>query len=226
MKKIIPTPRDKHPDPKLRGDKISGERYFSKEFMQKEWDHMWTKVWQIAGIASEIPEPNNFFVYKIGQEEVLVIRQIDKSIKAFYNVCPHRGNILVHVENGSLDTFKCTYHGWEYDTGGVLKNLQDPEDFEGGNPCGKVKLKEIHCEVALGFVWINLADKPQKFEEALNPLLDHMKPYQPERYIRVLNLTCVVDCNWKIIHDNFNESYHLPTLHPELSVHIENDYKF
>ena len=106
MNKIIPTPRDKHPDPELRGDRISGERYYSKEFMQKEWDHMWTKVWQIAGIASEIPEPDDFFVYKIGLEEVLVVRQKDKSIKAFYNVCPHRGNILVHVENGSLDTFK------------------------------------------------------------------------------------------------------------------------
>ena len=226
MNKIIPTPRDKHPDPELRGDRISGERYYSKEFMQKEWDHMWTKVWQIAGIASEIPEPDDFFVYKIGLEEVLVVRQKDKSIKAFYNVCPHRGNILVHVENGSLDTFKCTYHGWEYDTEGILRNLQDPEDFDDGNPCGKIKLKEIHCEVALGFVWVTLAEKPQKFEEALNPLISHMSPYQPEKYIRVLNLTCEVDCNWNIIHDNFNESYHLPTLHPELSVHIENDYKF
>tara|TARA_B100002051_G_scaffold3203_1_gene2798 strand:+ start:237 stop:776 length:540 start_codon:yes stop_codon:yes gene_type:complete len=176
MNKIIPTPRDKHPDPKLRGDRISGERYYSKEFMQKEWDHMWTKVWQIAGIASEIPEPDDFFVYKIGLEEVLVVRQKDNSIKAFYNVCPHRGNILVHVENGSLDTFKCTYHGWEYDTEGILRNLQDPEDFDDGNPCGKIKLKEIHCEVALGFVWITLAENPQKFEEALNPLI---KSYEP-----------------------------------------------
>ena len=80
MNKIIPTPRDKHPDPKLRGDRISGERYYSKEFMQKEWDHMWTKVWQIAGIASEIPEPDDFFVYKIGLEEVLVVRQKDNSV--------------------------------------------------------------------------------------------------------------------------------------------------
>ena len=52
--------------------------------------HMWTEVWQIAGIASEIPEHEDFFVYKIGVEEVLVVRQKDKTIKAFYNVCPHR----------------------------------------------------------------------------------------------------------------------------------------
>jgi len=224
--KIKPTPRDHQPDPVIRGDKISGERYYSKNFMEKEWDCMWTKVWQIAGWASEIPNSDDFFVYKIRKEEILVVRQKDNSIKAFYNVCPHRGNILVHVENGSLDAFKCTYHGWVYDTQGILRNLQDPEDFDGGNPCGKIRLKEVQCKTALGFVWINLDDNPQEFEEALSPLLDHLEPYQPERFIRVLNLTCEVNCNWKIIHDNFNESYHLPTLHPELSVHIENNYKF
>ncbi|MDG1665315.1 MAG: aromatic ring-hydroxylating dioxygenase subunit alpha [Hyphomicrobiales bacterium] len=221
-----PTPRTKHPDPALRGDKITGDRYYSKEFMQKEWDHVWTKVWQIAGIASEIPEPDDFFVYKIGIEEILIVRQEDLTIKAFYNVCPHRGNILVHVEKGFLEKFKCTYHGWTYNTEGVLVDLQDAEDFDGGNPCGKIKLKEVKCEIGLGFVWINLDNNCQKFEEALYPILEHMKPYQPEKFVRVLNMTCEVDCNWKIIHDNFNESYHLPTLHPELSVHIENDYKF
>ena len=71
----------------------------------------------------------------------------------------------MHVDNGCLDTFKCTYHGWEYNTEGVLTHLQDAEDFDGGNPCGKIKLKEVHCEVSLGFVWVSLADKPQKFEE-------------------------------------------------------------
>ena len=75
-----PTPREKHPDPVIRGDKITGDRYYSKEFMQKEWDHVWTKVWQIAGIASEIPEPDDFFVYKIGLEEILVVRQKDSYI--------------------------------------------------------------------------------------------------------------------------------------------------
>jgi phenylpropionate dioxygenase-like ring-hydroxylating dioxygenase large terminal subunit len=162
-----PTPRTKHPDPALRGDKITGDRYYSKEFMQKEWDHVWTKVWQIAGIASEIPEPDDFFVYKIGIEEILIVRQEDLTIKAFYNVCPHRGNILVHVEKGFLEKFKCTYHGWTYNTEGVLVDLQDAEDFDGGNPCGKIKLKEVKCEIGLGFVWINLDDNCQKFEEAL-----------------------------------------------------------
>ena len=74
---------------------------------------------------------------------------------------------IVHVENGSLDTFKCTYHGWEYDTEGVLRNLQDPEDFDDGNPCGKIKLKEIHCEVALGFVWITLLKSLRNLKKLL-----------------------------------------------------------
>ena len=220
------TPREKNNDPILRGDKISGDRYYSHDFMEKEWEYVWTQVWQIAGWASDIPEPNDFFVYKIRHEEIIVIRQEDMSIKAFYNVCPHRGNILVHVENGSLNSFKCTYHGWEFNGSGELKFAQDPDDFDGGNPCDRVKLKEVHCRTDLGFVWINLKEEPQPFEDALSPILEHLKPYQGEKFIRVLNLTAEVNCNWKVIHDNFNESYHLPTLHPELEVHIENSYKY
>ena len=72
-----PTPRTKHPDPVIRGDKITGDRYYSKDFMKKEWDHVWTKVWQIAGIASEIPEPDDFFVIKLVSKKFLLL---DKKI--------------------------------------------------------------------------------------------------------------------------------------------------
>ena len=102
---IQPTPREKHPDPELRGDKISGERYYSKDFMLKEWNHMWTKVWQIAGIASEIPEPDDFFIYKIGLEEVLVVRQ-----KRQGNCC---GVSYVYPDKSYVINFEIMSHGQE-----------------------------------------------------------------------------------------------------------------
>jgi phenylpropionate dioxygenase-like ring-hydroxylating dioxygenase large terminal subunit len=167
------TPRDKEKEPVLRGDKITGDRYYSKEFLKNEFDFVWPKVWQIAGWAADISNPNDFFIYKIGQEEILVVRQQDLSIKAFYNVCPHRGNLLVQVDEGSLKKFKCTYHGWEFDAEGVLRYAKDSDDFIGENLCGKITLQEVSCDEALGFVWINYDRKCISLREFIYPALEH-----------------------------------------------------
>ncbi|NIN10951.1 MAG: Rieske 2Fe-2S domain-containing protein, partial [Xanthomonadales bacterium] len=79
----------------------------------------------------------------IGRESILMVRQSDGSVRAFHNVCPHRGNRLVYADRGSVEHFTCSYHGWQYDRGGSVVQVQDPEDFPQGNPCGKLKLAEI-----------------------------------------------------------------------------------
>jgi phenylpropionate dioxygenase-like ring-hydroxylating dioxygenase large terminal subunit len=219
------TPRDKEKEPVLRGDKITGDRYYSKEFLKNEFDFVWPKVWQIAGWAADISNPNDFFIYKIGQEEILVVRQQDLSIKAFYNVCPHRGNLLVQVDEGSLKKFKCTYHGWEFDAEGVLRYAKDSDDFIGENLCGKITLQEVSCDEALGFVWINYDRKCISLREFIYPALEHLEPYQTKKFIRVLNLTAEIKCNWKMLHDNFSETYHVDTLHPNLMSQMDSYYK-
>ena len=164
-------------------------------------------------------------VYRIGNEEILVVRQKDLSVKAFYNVCPHRGNLLIHLDNGSLDKFKCTYHGWEFSIDGTLQYVKDSEDFVGENLCGKLTLQELSCEEALGFIWINFDKNCIPLKEFVYPAIDHLKPYQTEKFIRVLNITAEVNCNWKMLHDNFSETYHVDTLHPELMTQMDNNYK-
>lgn len=223
--KIIGTPRDKAPEIPLRGDPIGGERYWSREFMQKEWDHMWTRVWHVGGLVSQIPEPGDFITHSIGRESILMVRTTSGAIKAFYNVCPHRGNRLVHAEEGSLERFVCSYHSWAFDSDGVLRDAQDPEDFAGGNPCGKVRLAELQCDIWGGFVWFNMDPKAPPLRQYLDPIATQLEAYQMEKCVRVMWLTAEVNCNWKVIHDNFNESYHLPTLHRELNTFIEDTYR-
>ena len=118
--------------------KITGDRYTSVDFMEKEMDKMWAKVWNIGGWCNEIPEPGDYITHEIGRESILMVRQEDKSNKAFHNVCPHRGNRLVHSDNGSAADFTCTYHGWKFNQSGTLIYAQDEEDFPQGNPCGKI----------------------------------------------------------------------------------------
>jgi len=211
-------------DPPVRGDKIGGDRYYSAAWMQREWDRLWGRIWHLGGVASALEETGDYVVHNFMRESVMMIRQADGSTKAFYNACKHRGNRLVWSEMGGSDVITCSYHGWQWAPDGVLVHAQDAEDFPGGNPCGKVKLKELRCETWGGFVWYSMDPNIAPLREWLAPLPEQLSGYQMETMTRVLHVSCDVPCNWKIIRDNFNESYHLPTLHPELATFIDDDY--
>lgn len=222
--RVSGTPRDKAPEIPLRGDPIGGDRYWSRDFMQREWDHMWTRVWHIGGLVAQLQEPGDFITHQIGRESILMVRTETGEIKAFYNVCVHRGNRLVHAGDGSLDRFVCAYHSWAFDYDGVVIDAQNPEDFAKGSPCGRLSLKPVQCGTWGGFVWFNLDPKAPSLQESLAPVWDQLAHYNMEKTVRVVWLTAEVNCNWKVIQDNFNESYHLPTLHRELNTFIEDAY--
>lgn len=175
---------------------------------------MWTKVWLLLGRESEMPEPGDWQREDVGPESILMVRQDDKSIKAFYNVCQHRGNRLVSEEKGNVSRFVCKYHSWAFMRNGVLNFAPDAEDFPEGNPCGKVTLAELPCESFAGFIWVNMDPSPEVgLREYLGPIWDDWQRYEVEKWKRYVALTTVLPCNWKVVLDNFNESYHVPTVH-------------
>ena len=131
---------------------ITGERYTSSTFMELEMEKLWPRVWNIGAWANEIPETGDYITHQLGRESILMVRQKDLSVKAFHNVCPHRGNRLVYVDSGSSSEFTCTYHGWKFNHEGAVIYAQDEDDFPKGSPCGKLSLSEIPCEVYGGFV--------------------------------------------------------------------------
>ncbi len=217
-----------HPDaraPAARGDAITGDRYWSKDFADREWTHMWIKVWHLGGRVAQLEEPGDFIVHDFKHESVIMVRQEDGTIRAFFNVCMHRGNRLVTVEEGGVaDSFSCTYHGWKWGIDGKLNWVQDPEDFPQGNPCGKLKLKELRCETWGGFVFWT-------FDPNAKPLVDYLDPIPTlfanrdlENYTRVVWRTLRVNTNWKFASDNFNEAYHIPSVHPQFQPMIDDHY--
>jgi carnitine monooxygenase subunit len=100
-------------------------RYHTIDFMQKEWSLMWPRVWLLAGVTSDIPESGDYSVFEIGAEEFLVVRQPGGGIKAFYNVCPHRGNRISQSDRGSTERFTCAFHGWQFACNGKLEKITD-----------------------------------------------------------------------------------------------------
>ncbi|UYV16069.1 aromatic ring-hydroxylating oxygenase subunit alpha [Porphyrobacter sp. ULC335] len=213
------------PMPALSDRPIEGSRYWSREFMDREWDGIWTKSWLIGGLAAQVAKPGDFFTYDIGRESILVTRGEDGVVRAFYNVCPHRGKRLVMEEEGHSKRIACSYHGWRFTPEGDLNFVPCPEDFPQGTPCGKVRLEEVRCEFFASFVWVNLDPQATSLADHLGPVADQIAGYRMEQMHRTHWVTLEGDWNWKCVQDNFNESYHLPFVHPQTRFVMEQSYK-
>ena len=216
----VATPWD---NPPVSRHPLEGARYRSAEFFAQEWEGMWTRVWLLLGHDAALPDAGSYQVEEVGPESILMVRQTDGSIRAFYNVCQHRGSRLTLGTDGRTEQFACPYHGWTYALDGALVAAQDVEDFP-RNPCDHIRLVELACETFAGFVWVNMDPDCVPLREFLGPLWDEWSSYRPETWQRVTALTANVPCNWKVLQDNFCESYHLPTVHPQLKDSHEDGY--
>ena len=217
--------RDKAPEPELSGTAVTGDRYYSRDFAQQEWDALWPRVWQVAGRVDQIPEAGDYLTWQIGRDPILCVRGTDGQVRVFYNVCQHRGNKLVTAEVGSLagGDFQCAYHGWQFGDDGRLNHVPDEDDFSNGSPCGKRNLVELRSDTWGGFIWFNMDRDAKPLREWLEPVADHLDGYRMENMKRTHWVTVVGDFNWKCVQDNFNESYHLPYVHPE-TVAVMNEH--
>ncbi|MDE2404858.1 MAG: aromatic ring-hydroxylating dioxygenase subunit alpha [Sphingomonadales bacterium] len=211
--------------PRARGDAITGDRYWSRDFARLEWEKMWTRVWHVGARESQLEEPGDYVVHNFLHESVIMIRQKDGGVRAFYNVCRHRGNRLVMGEEGGVaEHLTCPYHGWKWAIDGALDWVQDPEDFPQGNPCGKLRMKEVPCETWGGFVFYAFDPNATPLLEYLAPIPDLLRNRDLASWKRVVWLTVRVNTNWKFASDNFNESYHLPAVHPQFEPMIDDHY--
>jgi phenylpropionate dioxygenase-like ring-hydroxylating dioxygenase large terminal subunit len=205
---------DDWPVQATRGHPIPGERYTSRAFMEQEWAGVWSRVWLLLGREAELPEPGDWQLEALGSEEILMVRQADGTVKAFLNVCQHRGNPLVSEPRGSIKRrFVCRYHSWAWLPDGTLDFVPDRADFPQGDPCGKLRLPELRCETFAGFVWVNLDPDCTSLEEYLGPIHREWAAREFDGWRRTMANSMWLPCNWKVVLDNFNESYHVPTVH-------------
>jgi phenylpropionate dioxygenase-like ring-hydroxylating dioxygenase large terminal subunit len=211
----------KLPEPVLRNTPITPERYFSKDWMAREWDKIWTKTWQIAGLKRELVKAGDYITTRLGHEVILCVRGDDGKIRAFYNVCQHRGMQLMAAPSGNSRRLTCPYHGWAYDLAGTLKVVPEEADYGQGSPCGKLNLVEISCEVWAGFVWYNMDTSAAPLRDYMGPIADQIDTYPMDEMVRTHWVTLEGDFNWKLVQDNFSESYHVPFVHPETKFVME-----
>lgn len=190
-------------------------RYYSREFMTQEWQRLWPRVWLLAGVASDIPEAGDYFTFAIGHEQFVLVRQTDGGVKAFYNVCPHRGNRVVLNERGSVARFSCTFHGWQFGCNGALERVTDEETFNPKLIAHRPGLTEVRCEAIGGILFINMDGKAPALRTYLGLPEGYIERYEIEKMHVIHHVRSEWKANWKTGVDAFYETYHLPWVHPQ-----------
>ena len=194
-------------------------RYFSQQEHELEWEKLWKKVWVFAGLAQDLEQVGDYLKYDLGRESFVVVRTTPDEIKAFYNVCPHRGNRLVSNDFGSIGEtgcFRCSFHGWQFHLDGSLKEIRDEIIFREEVIAHRPNLIEVRCEVWNSLVFINMDDDAMPLLEYLDVIPEHLQPFPFEKLRVLRDLEICWDANWKTAVDAFVEFYHADDVHPEL----------
>ncbi|MEL7029225.1 MAG: aromatic ring-hydroxylating dioxygenase subunit alpha [Pseudomonadota bacterium] len=190
--------------------------------MEQEWKSLWPRVWLIAGPVCDVREPGDFFTFDIGHESFVITRTDAGEVKAFYNVCPHRGNRLVQEDFGCVPQFTCSFHSWQFGLDGQNVQVTDRETFRSEVLAHGCDLTSVRCEVAGGLVFINMDGEAPPLREYLGVVADHLDVYEIEKMHVIRHVSSEWAANWKTGVDAFYETYHLHAVHPETQCCMED----
>src|ERR1700751_3217656 len=155
------------------------EDQVSPEFAKLEAERLWPYVWQLACRLEEIPKGGDYVTYDIVDESIVIVLTSNSAVKAYYNVCPHRGRRLTS-DCGNAQHFVCRFHGWQYNLDGENIKVVDKDDWKGCLQEADIRLKEVKVDFWCGFVFINMAPACEPLARFLSPLDDYCSKFEFE----------------------------------------------
>ncbi len=202
---------------------LPGRYYYDPAIYDQEQERIFARMWVCVGRAESLPDPGTYLTVNIERESIIVIRGKDGMLRAFLNVCRHRGARLCTEAVGQLKgSIQCRYHAWTYGLDGRLigaPNVLNDTEFDRL----AFGLLPVALEVWEGLIWLNLADDPPPIAAQVHePIVERFGSYAPfARYdlgrLKVgKSIEYNVHANWKLIIENFMECYHCSPMHPEL----------
>lgn len=187
------------------------EVYKTDAFLQAEIEHIFRKEWFCVGRADALAKPGDYVTCELADQPVIVLRDREGDLKAFSNVCRHRMSTLLHGR-GHTKSIVCPYHAWSYNLDGTLRGA--PAMSGNSGFCkSDYALPEIRCEEWLGWVFITLNPEAEPVASRLSELERMIAGYDMTNYTETFFEEHVWDTNWKVLAENFMESYHLPVCH-------------
>ncbi len=194
---------------------VPASEYISRDFAEQEIAKLWPRVWQMVCREEDVSSVGDFHTYEIVDDSIVVIRSGPDEIKAFHNVCPHRGRRLAEG-CGHSARLHCRFHGWQFDLHGRNLVVVDRDDWEGALDDDDLALKQVKVARWGGWIYINMDPDSESFEEAMAPALDFLSPYQWEGMRYHWRKSTRLPCNWKVALEAFNEAYHLQQAHRQM----------
>jgi Rieske 2Fe-2S family protein len=195
------------------GQSLEAPFYVGQEFFDLDIEAVFARSWLFVAAEAELPEPGDYVTVDIGSYSVIVVRDDDEDVRAFHNVCRHRGARILNEERGSVGNIVCGYHRWTYGVDGKLLHAEsqapgfDPSCFG---------LRTVHARTVAGLVFICLAQEPpEDFDEVAARIEPYLAPHNLAKAKVATQIDLVENGNWKLTMENNRECYHCVG-HPEL----------
>jgi glycine betaine catabolism A len=186
--------------------------YHEELLYRTEMEYIWRGGWLFAGHSCQIPNPGDYFLYEVGEDSVIIVRDDEGQVHALYNVCRHRGSIICDASEGHVKRFVCPYHQWTYDRGGRLMLYRGMQD---GLDKSELGLHRAHAREVEGMIFISLADQPADFEPVSATYSPVARPQGLARAKVARIMDFDVHSNWKLVWENNRECYHCNVNHPQ-----------
>lgn len=199
---------------------IAAARYTSPEFFRAEVEKMWPNVWQFAARDEDMPEPGDTVVYENAGRSYVLVRQEDNKVRAFHNVCLHRGRRL-RSESGPATMLQCPYHGFTWELDGSIKEIPCRWDFPHLQD-EEMKLPEAETGRWGGYIFLRENPGGPSLEQYLNPLHEHFARWAHEECTTVAWVGKIIRANWKAVMEAFMEAWHAYITHPQIAAFVSD----
>lgn len=199
---------------------VDSRIYTDSDIFEEELERIWRRTWLLVAHESELPAPLDFRTSTIAREPVILVRDEDGRVRAFLNVCPHRGALLLRQPAGNLSTanpsgsprrITCMFHAWQFDARGECLSIPRRQaGYQDRLQCSDVSLRELRCEIGLGgFVWVQLEGSGPSLAEHIGRAFDDLRPHLEAEPLEVFHHhKAIVHTNYKLWHDTNSEFYH------------------
>jgi len=201
------------------------DAFISRDYAAAEKDRLWPRVWQHAGRVEDIPEIGNYITYEIGDDSILIVRAAPDRIKAYHNVCAHRGRRLVDTPCGANNAcgkkknFVCGFHGWTYDLEGKNTYILDKQDWKDELTEERTSLSEVKVDLWGGWIFVSMDPDCIPLREYLEPTATILDPFEFDKMRYKWRQWVIFNCNWKTALEAFMEPYHVAGTHTQLLEH-------
>ncbi|QIG80847.1 aromatic ring-hydroxylating oxygenase subunit alpha [Stakelama tenebrarum] len=201
--------------------------FLSRDYLEAEKARLWPKVWQMVEREEDLPNPGDWMTYNVADESIIVLRKDDGSLKAFHNVCPHRGRQLVSVPDmlpgkvhdvrgNQRKSFVCGFHGWTFNQDGENTYILDPQDWHNKLTPEMTCLSEVKVDTWGGFIYISMDPDAAPLKQWMGRAGEILEAHELSKMRYKWRQWAIYPCNWKTAIEAFLEPYHVAGTHTQL----------